>query len=65
MSTNARKIKMFSVIEQDINDGRSCRPETFCKKRVLKYFTKFTGKHLSTRPESTRPQPATFLRKRL
>ena len=26
--------------------GRSSRPEVFCKKSVLKSFTKFTGKHL-------------------
>ena len=25
---------------------RSIRPEVFCKKRVLRYFAKFTGKHL-------------------
>ena len=25
---------------------RSSRPEVFCKKRVLRNFTKFTGKHL-------------------
>ena len=25
---------------------RSSRPEVFCKKGVLKNFTKFTGKHL-------------------
>ena len=26
---------------------RSSRPNVFCKKGVLRYFTKFTGKHLS------------------
>ena len=25
---------------------RSSRPEVFCKKRVLRYFIKFTGKYL-------------------
>ena len=28
---------------------RSSRPEVFCKKSVLKNFTKFTGKHLCQR----------------
>ena len=28
------------------SDVGSSRPETFCKKRVLRNFTKFTGKHL-------------------
>ena len=27
-------------------NNRSSRPEVFCKKRVLRNFTKFTGKHL-------------------
>ena len=26
--------------------GRSCRPEVFCEKGVLRNFSKFTGKHL-------------------
>ena len=26
--------------------GRSSRPEVFCKKGVLRFFPKFTGKHL-------------------
>ena len=29
-----------------IAGSRSNRPEVFCKKVVLKNFTKFTGKHL-------------------
>ena len=29
-----------------INKCRSSRPEVFCKKGVLRNFTKFTGKHL-------------------
>ena len=29
-----------------IADIRSSRPEVFCKKGVLRNFTKFTGKHL-------------------
>ena len=31
---------------KDPNDYRSSLPEVFCKKGVLKNFTKFTGKHL-------------------
>ena len=38
--------------------SRSSRLEMFCKKDVLKNFTKFTGKHLC-------PKPATLLKKRL
>ena len=34
----------FSNASYDIS--RSSRPEVFCKKGVLKNFTKFTGKHL-------------------
>ena len=30
----------------DLDKGGSSRPEKFCKKCVLKIFTKFTGKHL-------------------
>ena len=30
---------------KDPSDYRSSRPEVFCKKIVLKNFTKFTGKH--------------------
>ena len=35
---------------------RRSRPEVFCKKGILRSFTKFTGKHL---------KPATLLKKRL
>ena len=31
-------------MHHDIN--RSTRPDVFCKKRVLRNFAKFTGKHL-------------------
>ena len=31
---------------KDPNDYRRSRLEVFCKKRVLKYFAKFAGKHL-------------------
>ena len=30
----------------DNNQLRSSRPEVFCKKGILRNFTKFTGKHL-------------------
>ena len=30
---------------KDPSDYRSSRPEVFCKKSVLRNFTKFTGKH--------------------
>ena len=36
--------KAFIIWLQWIN--RSSRPEVFCKKGVLRNFTKFTGKHL-------------------
>ena len=29
-----------------LNNGRSSRPEVFCKKGVLRNFKKLTGKHL-------------------
>ena len=29
-----------------MSEDRSSRPEVFCKKGVLRNFTKFTGKHL-------------------
>ena len=32
-----------------VYDHRSSRPEVFCKKRVLRNFAKFTGKHLCER----------------
>ena len=35
----------MSVQEERITKRRS-RPEVFCKKGVLRNFTKFTGKHL-------------------
>ena len=38
-----RKLKM---IFENFVTHRSSRPEVFCKKDVLRNFTKFTGKHL-------------------
>ena len=46
---------------------RSSRPEVFCKKGVLRNFTKFTGKHLcmSLFFNKVAGQPATLLKTRL
>ena len=47
---------------------RSSRPEVFCKKRILKNFTKFTGKHLCQRLFFNKVaglRAATLLKKRL
>ena len=38
------KLKLAADLPQ--TTVRSSRPEVFCKTRVLKKFTKFTGKHL-------------------
>ena len=46
---------------------RSSRPEVFCKKGVLRNFTKFTGKHLCQRlffNNVAGLRPATLLKKR-
>ena len=56
-------ILFFSVFQGNSlkkNNWRSSRPEEFCKKGVLRNFTKFTGKHLC---QSLRP--ATLLKMRL
>ena len=50
-------IRLFSSVE----NFRSSRPEVFCKKGVLKNFTKFTGKHLCKSPFFN----ITLLKKRL
>ena len=47
---------------------RSSRPEVFCKKRVLRNFAKFRGKHLCQSLFFNKVadlKPATFLKKRL
>ena len=46
---------------------RSSRPKVFCKKCVLRIFTKFTGKHLcqSLFLIKLRPQACSFIKKRL
>ena len=47
---------------------RSSRPEVFCKKGVLRNFTKFTGKHLCQSPFFNKVEglrPSTLLKMRL
>ena len=56
------------ICPSDISSGtnvvfRSSRPEVFCKKGVLRNFTKFTGKHLCQSFFFNRP--ATLLKKKL
>ena len=48
-------------------DSRSSLPEVFCKKSILRNFTKFTGKHLyqSLFFNKVAGQPANSLKKRL
>ena len=50
------------------DDGRSSRPDVFCKKDVLRDFTKSTGKHLCQSLFFNKVaglRPATLLKKRL
>ena len=42
------------------NKIRTSRPEVFCKKGVLRNFTKFTGKHLC---QSLLPEACNFIKK--
>ena len=39
-------VKLVVIFITFYNICRSSRPEVFCKKGVLRNFTKFTGKHL-------------------
>ena len=61
----------FSVNQLENNDTlivKSSRPEVFCKKGVLRSFTKFTVKHLCQSPFFKKVAglgPATLLKKRL
>ena len=58
---------LFLEIKQKVN-YRSIRSKVFCKKGVLRYFTKFTGKHLCQSlffNEVAGLSPATLLKKRL
>ena len=45
LQTNILK-KILIAPNNVISSTRSSRPEAFCKKGVLRNFTKFTGKHL-------------------
>ena len=64
-------LNLASIFESSENDiqrvtanfiCRSSLPEVFCKKRVLRNFTKFTGKHLR---QSVLLRHATLLKKTL
>ena len=48
MGTCIKTLKSLNIIRSKVNfyKNRSNRPEVFCKKGVLRNFTKFTGKHL-------------------
>ena len=62
--TNIHEMKLY---KQCWNCGSS-RPEVFCKKGVLRNFTKFTGKHVYQSLFFNKVaglRPATFLKKRL
>ena len=62
MFTSKEVFEMFS------GNPRSSRPEVFCKKGVLRNFTKFTGKHLCQSLFFNKVaglRPATLLKKRL
>ena len=39
-------MKLLSKLLSYLVTNRRSRPEVFCKKGALKYFAKFTGKHL-------------------
>ena len=58
----------YSKISQYVRKNRSSRPEVFCKKGVLRNFTKFAGKHLFQNlflNKVADQGPATLFRKRL
>ena len=59
---------MREYSERKLDYIRSSRPEVFCKKGVLRYFAKFTGKHLSQSLFFNKVaglRPTTLLKKRL
>ena len=40
-----RKVLNLYLVEENLINFKSSRPEVFCKKDVLRNFAKFTGKH--------------------
>ena len=38
-------VNYVQIIKKNMRTHRSSHPEVFCKKGVLRNFTKFTGKH--------------------
>ena len=71
---NNKKLKISSDIPTTLTVAfkgmvnRRSRPEVFCKKGVLRNFTKFTGKHLCQSLFFNKVaglRPATLLKKRL
>ena len=63
-STSMLSVDLLSVFLK-IRHDRSSRSEVFCKRGVLKNFSKFTGKHLCQGLFFNRLKPATLLKKRL
>ena len=54
--------------ESRVSEGRSSRPEVFCKKGVLRNIAKFTGRHLCQSlffNKDAGLRPATLLKKSL
>ena len=74
-SCSFKQIKFWELSKETKRDSkkrystnfRSSRSEVFCKNGVLKYFTKFTGKHLcwSLFFKNSRPEGCNFIKKRL
>ena len=60
--------KNMQYMKKSFVSDRSSRPKVFCKKGVLRNFTKFTGKHLCQSlffKKVAGLRPATLLKKRL
>ena len=45
-------LNISKALDRVLHEGRSSRPEVFCKKVVLRNFAKFTGKQLCQRPQA-------------
>ena len=61
-------IDLKHTLKSEITHYRSSQQEVFCKKGVLRNFSKFTGKHLCPRLFFNKVaglRPATLLKKRL